>query len=300
MDKLLKWSLNAANAPQGEQVDNPDPELLSQLFGGKDEVQQMKDNMTVILHPEAEKEDKMTALDNFEMLIENLDNANNIEPLGMWQHLIGLLDSHDDDIRRMACWIIGTAVQNNPPAQKHLLESRPLEVIPKLLAIFAESTASSALQVKALYALTSELGHNEAAYDAFVLADGWTTIEHLLNNEKFSNDPKVRARTISLLRVLLTIEPVSTRHSAFRESANGTLVPTLVGPLHLDASAMPDIRERTLELIGILVEAGFEFTEEEKKQAKILIDQLRASGDIEKEEYLFFLMQIKQLVVICS
>ena len=51
---------------------------------------------------------------------------------------------------------------------------------------------------------------------------------------------------------------------------------------------MPDIRERTLELIGILVEAGFEFTEEEKKQAKILIDQLRASGDIEKEEYLFF------------
>ena len=43
MDKLLKWSLNAANAPQGEQVDNPDPELLSQLFGGKDEVLQMKD-----------------------------------------------------------------------------------------------------------------------------------------------------------------------------------------------------------------------------------------------------------------
>ena len=177
--------------------------------------------MTVILHPEAEKEDKMTALDNFEMLIENLDNANNIEPLGMWQHLIGLLDSHDDDIRRMACWIIGTAVQNNPPAQKHLLESRPLEVIPKLLAIFAEPTASSALQVKAPMLSLVSLDTTRLLTMPLCLLTA-TTIEHLLNNEKFSNDPKVRARTISLLRVLLTIEPVSTRHSAFRESANGT------------------------------------------------------------------------------
>lgn len=288
MDKLLKWSLNAANAPEGTQVEQPDPKLLSELFGGKDEVQQMKDNMTVILHPEAEKEDKLTALDNFEMLIENLDNANNIEPLGMWQHLIGLLDSHDEDIRRMACWIIGTAVQNNPPAQKHLLESRPLEAIPKLLGVFADPSTPSSVQIKALYALTSELGHNEAAYDAFVLADGWTTIENLLNNEKFGKDPKVRARTISLLRVLLTIEPLESRYSAFRESANGTLVPTLVGPLHLHVSAFPDVRDRTLGLISILVESGFEFTKEEKKQAKVLIEQLRAAGEIEKDEYLFF------------
>lgn len=285
MDKLLKWSLNATNAPEGSQVEAPDPKLLSQLFGGKDEVQQMKDNMTVILHPEATKEDKEIAFDNFEMLIENLDNANNIEPLGMWQHIIGQLDSEDADFRRLTCWIIGTAVQNNPPAQKHLLESRPLEAIPKLLSIVASKTEDPSVQVKALYALTSELGHNEAAYTAFVTADGWNVVGELFDQASLG-DVKVRARALSLLRVVLTIEPLQNQHETLREQ--GTLVQTLTGPIHLDVSASLDVRDRTLGLISILQEAGFKFTEKEKKQAKELIEQLRNLREIGKDEYNFF------------
>lgn len=283
MDKLLKWSLNAS--ADGSNVEAPDPKLLSELFGGKDEVQQMKDNMTVMLHPEASKEDKETAFDNFEMLIENLDNANNIEPLGMWQHIIGLLDSEDADFKRLTCWIIGTAVQNNPPAQKHLLESRPLQAIPKLLSIVSSKTEEPDVQVKALYALTSEMGHNELAYNAFVEADGWKTISELFDQASLGN-VKVRARALSLLRVLLTIEPLQNQHETLREQ--GVLVQTLIGPIHLDAAASPDIRDRTLGLISILQEAGFKFTDAEKKQAKELIEQLRVSGEIGKDEYKLF------------
>lgn len=287
MDKLLKWSLNAGSAPDGTAVEAPDPKLMAELFGGKDEAQQMKDNMTVILHPEADREDKLVAFDNFEMLIENLDNANNIQPLGMWQHLIGLLDSKDPEFRKQTCWIIGTAVQNNEPAQKHLLESRPLQVIPKLLEIAADHEKEERdVRIKAIYALTSELGHNPAAYSAFVEAGGWNTVS-VLFDDAAGGDLKVRARALSLLRVLLTIEPVQDEtHSTLRKET--TVVPTLVGPVHLDLSAAPDLRDRTLGLISILQEAGFEFTDAEKKQGQTLIEELRVAGEIEQEEYKFW------------
>lgn len=291
MEKLLKWSLSAANAPEGAKIENPDPQLLSQLFGGKDEVQEMRENMAVILNKEAEKESRLTALDNFEMIIENLDNANNIQPLGMWQSLIGLLDKSketDDDIRKMVCWIIGTAVQNNPPSQKHFLESEPLNGLKELLSIIDEKDASSALKVKALYALSGELGHNPEGYDAFVLADGWNALSKTLDEAWAAKDHKVQARVISLLRVLVTIEPLEPRHDAFRLSSDGKLVKTLVEPLHIDSGSMPDVRERTLGLIQILEENGFGFDDKEKSQIKISIDQLRAAGEIEKDEYLIF------------
>lgn len=312
MEKLLKWSLSAGTNADGKPIEAPDSKLIAELFGGKDDVQSMRDNMTVILHPEAEKEDKLVAFDNFEMLIENLDNANNIQPLGLWQPLIGQLDQPDLDYQRLACWIIGTAVQNNPPAQKHLLETRPLEAIPKLLELVKKSKTEDEVtgaesgvddikekrrevRLKAIYALTSELGHNEDAYAAFVAADGWATISSLFGDSSFTteveiDDVKVRTRALSLLRVLLTIEPLQeATHAKLREDT--FLVQTLLGPIHLSTSALGtnmDLRDRTLALISILQEAEFKFTDAEKKQAKVLIEELRVAGEIEKDEYQLF------------
>jgi hypothetical protein len=41
-----------------------------------------------------------------------------LEKLGMWKPLQDLLASTSDDMRMQALWVIGTAVQNNPAAQK--------------------------------------------------------------------------------------------------------------------------------------------------------------------------------------
>lgn len=62
-------------------------------------------------------DDKLVAFDNFEQLIESLDNANNMEPLGLWSPLVGLLTHREPDMRRMAAWCVGTAVQNNEKSQ---------------------------------------------------------------------------------------------------------------------------------------------------------------------------------------
>lgn len=92
-------------------------EMLSSLFGGPSEADLMKGSMAALVDPEIPLDDKMIAFDNFEQLIESLDNANNMEPLGLWSPLAGLLDHDEPDMRRMAAWCVGTAVQNNEKSQ---------------------------------------------------------------------------------------------------------------------------------------------------------------------------------------
>ena len=41
----------------------------------------------------------------------------------MWEPLQGLLASPSDDVKVQALWVIGTAVQNNPAAQKAVRSS---------------------------------------------------------------------------------------------------------------------------------------------------------------------------------
>jgi hypothetical protein len=41
-----------------------------------------------------------------------------LEKLGMWEPLQDLLASSSDDLKVQVLWVIGTAVQNNPAAQK--------------------------------------------------------------------------------------------------------------------------------------------------------------------------------------
>jgi hsp70-interacting protein len=50
-------------------------------------------------------------------LVEMIDNANNLTVLNLWQPLLALLQSPEQDIVKHACWICGTAVQNNLKAQ---------------------------------------------------------------------------------------------------------------------------------------------------------------------------------------
>jgi hsp70-interacting protein len=71
-------------------------------------------------------EDRITAFDNFEQLIENLDNANNLEALNLWIPLIEQLENKEVELRRFAAWCIGTAVQNNIKTQEKVSLSNPL------------------------------------------------------------------------------------------------------------------------------------------------------------------------------
>lgn len=126
MNKLLKWSVqNSQQNPDGtaappnadQAARNLTPDMINALFGGPSEAELMKAAMEVLHSDESDLENRLIAFDNFEQLIESIDNANNLEPLGLWTPLIQLLKHEEADMRRMAAWCVGTAVQNNEKAQ---------------------------------------------------------------------------------------------------------------------------------------------------------------------------------------
>lgn len=111
-------------------------------------------------------------------LIEQIDNANNMQNLGMWPPLLSLLSSDSPRIALAAAWILGTAVQNNDKAQVAVLQHTPL---PPLLALL-ESTDME-LRSKAMYALSGILKHNPRAVQIFEELDGWSKLKAALLGE---------------------------------------------------------------------------------------------------------------------
>lgn len=135
LNHLLKWSIenseasrtdpaSTSNAEAG-QTDSPasnslNAEALKALMGGPSDAQLMQESMKAIQSPDISLDNKLVAFDNLEQLIESIDNANNMESLGLWTPLMGQLDSEEADMRRMAAWCLGTAVQNNVKAQERV------------------------------------------------------------------------------------------------------------------------------------------------------------------------------------
>ena len=122
MNNLLKWSIQNSSGQQqqpGQQPPRSDlsPEVLSSILGGPSEADLMKSSMATLHSDQVNLEDKLTAFDNFEQLVESIDNANNLEPLGLWTPLVQLLEHDEADMRRMAAACVGTAVQNNEKGQ---------------------------------------------------------------------------------------------------------------------------------------------------------------------------------------
>ena len=174
MNQLLKWSIENSENPSAGPTATPDPkaprpngrplnaEALHSLLGGPSDADLMKESMAAITSPQTALDDKLVAFDNFEQLIENLDNANNMETLGLWPPLLRLMKSDEAELRRYAAWCVGTAVQNNVRAQQGLLA---LDAIP-VLAHLSTRDSNESVRRKAIYALSSEIRNFQPGLDA--------------------------------------------------------------------------------------------------------------------------------------
>lgn len=192
-DELLKWGLRnapmnedgtssltqvAADVAAGRRPDLTDPGLYDAIMG-KSEAQMMQEELSVAVNAARTVEDRCTALDNFEMLVEQVDNANNMEPLGMWPPVLSLLEPHvasDERILVAAAWVVGTAVQNNDKAQAVALSKNAL---PRILTLL-DDVSKEALCSKAVYALSAMLKHYPAAVQQFTSLHGWSKLQALL------------------------------------------------------------------------------------------------------------------------
>lgn len=167
-------STGGATAPPSSNVN---PELLNALFGGPSEADLMRAAMEVVTDPTATLENKLIAFDNFEQLIESLDNANNLEPLGLWTPLLSVLTppakneeeeqtkADEPELRRMAAWCVGTAVQNNVKSQERLLA---MGGVPTLLKLATAEDEDVGVRRKSIYALSSAVRNYQPSMDVVV------------------------------------------------------------------------------------------------------------------------------------
>lgn len=173
LNQLLQWSIQNSEGTQSSDKDAQqpprdarkglDPKMLAALLGGPSDADLMREAMVVITAPleESDLENKLVAWDNLEQLVEQIDNANNLEALKLWSPLLDQLQSQEAECRMYAAWVISTAVQNNVKCQEKLLA---LGGVQKLLDVVLQDTAQTARK-KAANALSSEVRNFQPALD---------------------------------------------------------------------------------------------------------------------------------------
>jgi hsp70-interacting protein len=116
LTNLLKWGVENSDSSrkdptsQVKKSQNLNTEALAALFGNQpSNAQLMKD-----------LKNRLMAFDNFEQLIEGIDNANNIGPLELWEPLVKMLRDKEAELRTYAAWCCATAVQNNIKSQERV------------------------------------------------------------------------------------------------------------------------------------------------------------------------------------
>ncbi|EGV64178.1 hsp70 nucleotide exchange factor fes1 [Yamadazyma tenuis] len=274
MDKLLAWSLaqQSGDKEAMAKIGQPDMKALNSLFGGVDEPTLMTQAMLVAQNPEASVEDREVALENFEMLIENLDNANNIENLKLWPAVISLLDeSVDSSLRVLAASIVGIAVQNNTKSQEDFLKYDT--GFKSLVQYSVDPSTSVELKLKLLFAISSLVRNNQDSFKFFNKLKGWTILTLL---DKHDNH-KVDIRVLSVLSSVLTSE------SLFKSEIEAKLheyklVDKLINSLLNDNITC---MEKSLSILGQLISLNFKFEAGELKLLSKNIDKISHL----KEEY---------------
>ena len=174
LNQLLQWSIEHSDSSRNDPTTQPtdqqrDPsrglnqEMIAQLMGGPSDADRVRDAMTAIVAPvdQVDLENKLIAWDNLEQLIEQIDNANNMEPMGLWAPLIQQLESEFPECRSMAAWCCSTAVQNNVKSQERL---RALGGVAKL-ANQAVTDVDKQARKKAVNALSSQVRNYQPALD---------------------------------------------------------------------------------------------------------------------------------------
>ena len=204
MNNLLKWSIKNSESspnPNGtaattdtQQLERKlDADALKVLLGGPSDADLMKESMAAILSPDITLENKLIAFDNFEQLIEQIDNANNVQNMGLWPSLIELLSNSEPELRRYSCWVIGTIVQNNEKAQEQPVVRG---IVPKLVEL-ALGDENEQVRRKAIYALSSEFRNFQPGLDAGLKVFPKTIVPEGGNN---ANDMEAVDRIIERLR----------------------------------------------------------------------------------------------------
>ncbi|KAG9004924.1 hsp70 nucleotide exchange factor fes1 [Tulasnella sp. 427] len=207
MRDLLAWSTEHHTTSEDPNYVPPrpleelDPGLIDMILGKPDAVRMRveyppSDAMAIAVDESKSEEDRVVALDDMELLIESLDNANDMEVLKLWDPVLKLTQSPRPAISAQALWVVGTAVQNNPKSQEAFLKHEPF---PTIVTALTSEKSTNEIRAKAMYVLSGALRHNREAVVKFTDAKGWKALKAALEDPHIA----VRRKAAFLLTSLL-------------------------------------------------------------------------------------------------
>ncbi|OUM65163.1 hypothetical protein PIROE2DRAFT_7882 [Piromyces sp. E2] len=212
---LLQWSIlnqttEKEDAPKTNNHVDPekiDPKWLDVILG-KDDSVRMRECCEIIQDESKSLNEKLNALDEMEMLVEQIDNANNLRPLKLWPVLLDVFTSTTEpEIKMYIAWIFGTSVQNNETAQKDFIDNGVLQPVINSLTTDDDTRVLK----KVIYCLSGFLKHNAYGLKTFETLNGY---EKLINTFENKKNPVIQSRILWLLRSLLLEEKEEIKVSA--------------------------------------------------------------------------------------
>ncbi|KAJ9105452.1 hypothetical protein QFC21_001823 [Naganishia friedmannii] len=207
-DAAPALSTSGSTAAAPVQPKKFDTAILDHIMG-KSEAVIMREKLAIAVDEDQDLSERIMAMDDFEMatgeLVESIDNATDMQNMGLWPKVLDLLNDKQDPIIKLACWICGTAIQNNPKAQEAFHSHKPMSKLYSIISSIHPTDSniqiSNSTRAKAVYSLSAALKHWPAAVaDLSSDADrGWATLRDGLSDP----DVTVRRKIAFLLSTLL-------------------------------------------------------------------------------------------------
>jgi hypothetical protein len=201
--ELLAWSvINKATEKEDTTTASTNLEPIDskwiEIILGKPESARMKEIVQEV--KESEDNDLKEALmDELEMLVEQVDNANNLQPLKLWPDLISILQ-HDSEpsIRKYAAWVMATAIQNNKTAQDDFARNEGLSAVLNSFRL----EKGPEIRLKSLLCISASIRQNYSNYQAFIGLGGF----ELLSNALKDGNNIIAKRILFIITALLNEE----------------------------------------------------------------------------------------------
>ncbi|GIL44565.1 hypothetical protein Vafri_2090, partial [Volvox africanus] len=217
MEDLLHWAISHSDpeklASQAEEAQKIQmvrdlkeqrrrvKELLDQVRSQPTETDMMKEGIAILQRPGASDTEVLAALQALQVLVEPIDNANDLHPLGGITAVVTQL-TRGSEVAAAAAYVLGTAASNNPSFQRALLAEHP-DIVDTLIQVCQSRQEEAA--VKGMYALAALIRNLPEPRRAFASAGGFGALELLLRGESVA--ARVKRRALSLFMDLADTLP---------------------------------------------------------------------------------------------
>lgn len=184
MNPLLEWGLGNSTASDREMIDpnaatnllRENRDLMEQLM--KSDAIRMKEQLANATNKNLELEDRELALDELEMLVESIDNANDLATIKGIPPLLSLLEDPEPLIQLNAAWVLGTCAQNNARFTKNFLDENGLEALVTLL----RKSTHAGVHGKLVYAISGCIRSSTEATARAIALNLFETLLGLLSS----------------------------------------------------------------------------------------------------------------------